>query len=228
MKHHHHGHQTEDQHEHRHEHRHHHDHRGDLPDGELEARGPRFGGRGGRGFGRDGGPEGRPGRGRGRGDRRARRGDIRGAILVLLAEQPMHGYQLMQEMAARTDGAWRPSPGAIYPALSLLEDEGFVIITREGGRKLAALTDEGRAHIESNHDGSSDPFAELREAGDHGGLRNALQALAGAVHQVARTGTPEQRTRVEQTLVEARRTVYLVLADVDADREAPNAEPTES
>jgi len=140
----------------------------------------------------------------------------------------MHGYQLMQEMAARTDGAWRPSPGAIYPALSLLEDEGYVVITREGGRKLAALTDEGRAHIESQHDDSSDPFAELREAGDHGGLRNALEALAGAVRQVARTGTPEQRTRVEQTLVEARRTVYLVLADVDVERKPSTDEPTES
>jgi DNA-binding PadR family transcriptional regulator len=204
-----------------HEYRHHHDHRGDQPDAELEGRGPRFGGRGGRG-----GPEGRPGRGRG--DRRARRGDIRGAILVLLAEQPMHGYQLMQEMAARTDGAWRPSPGAIYPALSLLEDEGYVVITREGGRKLAALTDEGRAHIESQHDSSGDPFAELRDAGDHGGLRNALEALAGAVRQVARTGTPEQRTRAEQTLVAARRTVYLVLADVDTERATSSEEPTQS
>ena len=58
----------------------------------------------------------------------------------------MHGYQLMQEMAARTDGAWRPSPGASIPRLALLEDEGYVTVTREGGRKLAALTDEGRSH----------------------------------------------------------------------------------
>jgi DNA-binding PadR family transcriptional regulator len=139
----------------------------------------------------------------------------------------MHGYQLMQEMAARTDGAWRPSPGAIYPALSLLEDEGYVVITREGGRKLAALTDEGRAHIETIHDVGSDPFTELREAGDHGGLRNALEALAGAVRQVARTGTTAQRSRVEQALVEARRTVYLVLADVDVDGPAESQAATE-
>lgn len=191
------------------EHLHHHDPRGMGPG---ESRRGHFSGRG------------RPGGRRGG----ARRGDIRGAILLLLSEQPMHGYQLMQEMAARTDGAWRPSPGAIYPALSLLEDEGYVVITREGGRKLAALTDEGRAHIDSNHDASSDPFTELREAGDHGGLRNALEALAGAVRQVARTGTPAQRTRVEQALVEARRTVYLVLADVEVQDQTGGQEPTGS
>src|SRR3954451_14143588 len=134
-----------------HDHHHHTDPAGDPSTADFEGRGPRFGGRGGPAGG------GRPGlgRGRGRGERRARRGDIRGAILVLLAERSMHGYQLMQEMAARTDGAWRPSPGAIYPALSLLEDEGYVVITHEGGRKLAALTDEGRAHIETKHDPSS-------------------------------------------------------------------------
>src|SRR3954470_14610470 len=177
----------------RHHHHHHQDH--------AEPEDPR---RGHRGHGRPGGRRGG-----------ARRGDIRGAILLLLADQPMHGYQLMQEMAARTDGAWRPSPGAIYPALSLLEDEGYVTVTREGGRKLAALTDEGRAHLEEHHDRIGDPFAELRAAGDHGGLRDALEGLAGAVRQVARTGTAAQRARVQQALVEARRSVYLVLADVD-------------
>jgi DNA-binding PadR family transcriptional regulator len=172
----------------------------------------------------------RRGHGRGRpGGRRggARRGDIRGAILLLLSEQPMHGYQLMQEMAARTDGAWRPSPGAIYPALAQLEDEGYVTVTREGGRKLAALTDEGRSHLEEHHDKIGDPFAELRAAGDHGGLRDALEALAGAVRQVARTGTPAQRTRVQQALVEARRSVYLVLAEVDTPAERPRGTGTD-
>jgi DNA-binding PadR family transcriptional regulator len=200
MKHHHQNHQHN-------EHRHHHDPRGAAPG---ESRRGHFGGRG------------RPGGRRGG----ARRGDIRGAILLLLSEQPMHGYQLMQEMAARTDGAWRPSPGAIYPALAQLEDEGYVTVTQEGGRKLAALTDEGRSHLEEHHDRIGDPFAELRAAGDHGGLRDALEALAGAVRQVARTGTPAQRTQVQQTLVEARRSVYLVLADVDTPSETVEDDPS--
>jgi DNA-binding PadR family transcriptional regulator len=195
MRHHHQNHPKHDQ------RRHHHDPRGMAPDPSRRGHGP--GGRG------------RPGGRRGG----ARRGDIRGAILLLLADQPMHGYQLMQEMAARTDGAWRPSPGAIYPALALLEDEGYVTVTREGGRKLAALTDEGRSHLEAHHDQIGDPFAELRAAGDHGGLRDALEGLAGAVRQVARTGTAAQRTRVQQLLVETRRSVYLVLADVDTPAE---------
>lgn len=188
---------------------HHPHHRGPREEGDVEEpRGPRFGGPG--RPGRLGRPGGRPG-----GGRRARRGDVRGAVLLLLSEQPMHGYQLMQEMSARTDGAWRPSPGAIYPAISQLEDEGLVLITREGGRRLVALTDEGNAHVEEQRETLGDPFAELREAGDHGNLRNAFEALGAAVHQVARTGSAAQRTKVEQALIEARRSVYLVLADVD-------------
>jgi DNA-binding PadR family transcriptional regulator len=180
-------------------HHHTHHHREPLQEDADSPRGPRSRGRG-RSGGRRGG---------------ARRGDIRGAILLLLADQPMHGYQLMQEMANRTDGAWRPSPGAIYPAIAQLEDEGLVLVTADGGRKLASLTDEGRAHLAEHHEGIGDPFAELLAAGDHGGLRNAFEALGAAVHQVARTGSPAQRTQVEQALIEARRAVYLILADVE-------------
>jgi DNA-binding PadR family transcriptional regulator len=191
---------------------HHPHHRGPLHESDTdEPRGPRFGGRG-RPSGRRGG---------------ARRGDVRGAVLLLLSEQPMHGYQLMQEMAARTDGAWRPSPGAIYPALAQLEDEGLVLVTREGGRKLAALTDEGNAHVEAQRESIGDPFAELRDAGDHGSLRNALASLADAVRQVARTGSAAQRTQVEQALIEARRAVYLVLADAGDAPSTEHGEPSD-
>ena len=55
---------------------------------------------------------------------RARRGAVRGAILRLLAERPMHGYELITELEERTGGRWRPSPGSVYPALAQLEDEG--------------------------------------------------------------------------------------------------------
>ncbi|MDN5855542.1 MAG: PadR family transcriptional regulator, partial [Actinomycetia bacterium] len=74
---------------------------------------------------------------------RAPRGDVRAATLTLLAEEPMHGYQLMQAIADRSNGRWTPSPGAIYPTLNQLEDEGLVTITRESGRKLATLTEAG-------------------------------------------------------------------------------------
>ena len=97
------------------------------------------------------GHEGRGGRGGagGRGRGRAQRGDIRTAILLLLADEPMHGYQLMQAMSARTGGAWHPSPGAIYPTIAQLEDEGLVTTREEGGRRSVTLTSEGRTYLEA-------------------------------------------------------------------------------
>src|SRR5436305_15247900 len=81
---------------------------------------------------------------------KARRGDVRAAALVLLDEEPRNGYQLMQEIERRSDGAWRPSPGAVYPALQQLEDEGLVRTNERDGRKLYELTDTGRAHVEEH------------------------------------------------------------------------------
>src|SRR5258708_2289476 len=83
------------------------------------------------------------GRRRGGGARRARRGDVRAAVLALLTERPMHGYEMIQELEERTDGVWRPSPGAIYPALQLLEDQGFVAADAEAVKRLFSLTDPG-------------------------------------------------------------------------------------
>ncbi len=79
------------------------------------------------------------------GGRKARRGDIRTAALLLLAEEPRNGYQIMQEVQERSEGAWRPSPGSVYPALQQLEDEGLIRSEEVDGRKLFRLTDEGLA-----------------------------------------------------------------------------------
>ena len=92
---------------------------------------------------RRGGSFGPQGRGPG-GPRRARRGDVRNAVLHLLEREPMNGYQLMQEIAQSSGGAWQPSSGAIYPALAQLEDEGLVRQTEVDGRRAYELTDEGR------------------------------------------------------------------------------------
>src|SRR3712207_1226108 len=102
-----------------------------------------------------------------RGRRRGRvpRGDVRAAVLLLLAEEPMHGYQLMQAIADRTGGRWQPSPGAIYPTISQLEDEGLVTVTAESGRKLVALTDDGREHLDARRETWTDPFAGHDAAG---------------------------------------------------------------
>lgn len=166
------------------------------------------------GFG-PGGPGGF-GPGGGFGGRRGRRprGDVRNAILLLLAEQPMHGYQLMEAIAERSDGRWRPSPGAVYPTLNLLEDEGVVTLTASAGRKLATLTEEGRALVERDSASWPDPFA-TGEAEQGVDLRAEVGPLLEAVRAVGRGGTEAQRVRAGEILAEARRSVYRVLAGDD-------------
>ena len=166
-----------------------------------------------RGFG-PGGPRGFSGPG-GRGPgRRAGRGDIRAAILLLLAEEPMHGYQLIQQIGERSGGTWRPSPGAIYPALNLLEDEGLIAITSESGRKMATLTEAGGTYVTQNAEQLGSPWedAASRPTSPGRALRGALEALGAAAHQVARTGTDQQATKALEVLDRARRDLYLILA----------------
>lgn len=163
---------------------------------------------------RHGGPHGPRGGRRGPGGRgRVPRGDVRTAILLLLAEEPMHGYQLMQAIADRSGGRWTPSPGAIYPALNLLEDEGLVTVAAESGRRVATLTDEGRALVADNRDVWTDPFSGFESARSGPDLRSLLEQLHGATRQVGRAGTAEQVTAAAEILSSARRRMYLLLAD---------------
>jgi len=138
---------------------------------------------------------------------------VRAAVLLLLAEQPMHGYQLMQTIADRSGGRWTPSPGAIYPTLNQLEDEGLVAVTEESGRRLATLTEAGRQHVTDHGETWPDPFAA--ERGEHPGanLRVLLEELHVAARQVARNGSDAQRAAAAEILGGARRSLYLLLAD---------------
>ncbi|MDT0306357.1 PadR family transcriptional regulator [Streptomyces sp. DSM 44917] len=172
-----------------------------------------------RGMGRPGG-FGRPG-----GRVRARRGDVRAAILALLAERPMHGYEMIQELSERTGGAWRPSAGSVYPAVQLLEDEGLVTADREGGRRLLRLTDEGRAAQEA---GPGERPWEQVAAGVAPGrrhLRDGIGQLVVAARQVAEAGTEEQQTEAVEIIAEARRRLYRLLAGEETTgQEARNGE----
>jgi len=179
---------------------------GPSPGGER-ARGPRRGSR----DGFDPSTE-RPRRKRG-GRGRAPRGDVRAATLTLLAEEPMHGYQLMQAIADRSNGRWTPSPGAIYPTLNQLEDEGLISITRESGRKLATLTDDGAEHVRARSDQWADLWSAYDEAGDGVDLRGLLQELHYATRQVGKAGTDAQRSAAADIIKDARRSIYLLLAD---------------
>lgn len=195
------------------------------PRGGGPGGGPRGGGRGGHGFGHPGhgGPHGRGGR-RGPGGRAAR-GDVRAAVLLLLSEQPMHGYQLIQEIEARSDGLWRPSPGAVYPALNLLADEGLVLLEKEGGRRLARLTEDGGTYVVEHADELGDPWKDVRRRGQspHRELRAKVEAVAAAAVQVARTGTEEQALEAVRLLERTRRELYLVLAGPEASSGAAGA-----
>ncbi|MCZ9629289.1 PadR family transcriptional regulator [Rhodococcus sp. BH5] len=184
---------------------------------------PRRGHRRGR-FGPDGGPGpgfgpgAQFGRGRGRGGR-GRRGDVRAAILLLIAEEPMHGYELIQQIVECSGGVWKPSPGSIYPALSQLEDEGLVIIEKVAGRKTAKLTEEGVAYVEEHRADLGAPWDDVRlSVGEpEQDLRELIGQLMGAAGQVAAVGTPAQVKAAADVLVEARKSLYRVLAGDDAD-----------
>ncbi|MDO5093855.1 MAG: PadR family transcriptional regulator [Propionibacteriaceae bacterium] len=145
------------------------------------------------------------------GGRGRRRGEVRTAVLLLLSEESMHGYQLMQTIAERTDGAWSPSPGAIYPTLSQLEDEGLVVVDGSGGRKQASLTEAGQAYVAEHREQWSSPLV----AGDGPKLRELMHSLGDAVRQVGRNGTDAQREQVAKELTETRRRIYLILAEAE-------------
>jgi len=125
----------------------------------------------------------------------------------------MHGYQLMRAINDRSGGRWVASPGAVYPTISQLEDEGLVHVTAESGRKLVTLTDAGQDYVTEHRESWGDPFAGFTASGPGGDLRAALENVHSAARQVARTGTDEQLTSALAILDEARRSLYLLLAD---------------
>src|ERR1700761_4034850 len=195
--------------------------------------GPRFG-PGGPGFGPGFGPGGRdfdfPGgpRGFGRGPR-ARKGDVRAAILDLFAEEEgrtWNGYQLIQEIPARTDGSWRVSAGSVYPALQQLEDEGLIAPQGAGRRRVYALTDQGRAYVAEHAEelrSSWDAAAGMTDD-DAVEFRNLIRQVMMAVMEVRRAGSAEQVAQARAVLTQARKSLYLILAgDETADETADDA-----
>jgi DNA-binding PadR family transcriptional regulator len=148
---------------------------------------------------------------------RARRGDVRAAILAVLAERPANGYQIIQEIADRSEGMWRPSPGSIYPTLQQLEDEGLVRAADEGGRKVFHLTDEGRRYVAAHADEVSAPWAAMTasEDDDEHDLKPLIGQTAAALWQILATGSPDQQARARAVLSATRRKLYGILAQGD-------------
>ncbi|MGN7860578.1 PadR family transcriptional regulator [Microbacterium sp. 22303] len=144
---------------------------------------------------------------------RMARGDVRAAVLALLAEQPMHGYQIIQEIEERSGGSWKPSAGSVYPTLQLLADEGLIEAAEQGGRKTYSLTEAGRAVADEAGTPPWESSGARAGSASFGALPKAGVDLAGAAAQVARTGTPEQVQQAIEVLDEARRKLYAILAD---------------
>lgn len=144
---------------------------------------------------------------------RMARGDVRAAVLALLAEKPMHGYQIIAEIEQRSGGAWKPSPGSVYPTLQFLADEGLIISEVADGRKTYSLTEAGRAEADASADRAA-PWEAFGQRDVPGGsaLLKAGAELAHAVAQFRHTGTPEQVEQAVTVLDETRRKLYSILA----------------
>ena len=149
--------------------------------------------------------------------RRMRRGDVRAALLVLLDEQPHSGYSLMEEIERRSGGAWRPSPGSVYPTLQQLEDEGLIRQQEGEGRTPYVLTDEGTAHVAENREALGEPWAKPAEGigEERLELRGLIAQIAAATYQVGMAGDDAQVEKAKELLAEARRGLYKILADDD-------------
>jgi len=144
---------------------------------------------------------------------RARRGDVRSAILRLLAEAPMHGYQIIQELSARSDGAWTPSAGSVYPALQMLADEGLVFSEETSGKKVFTLTETGAAEVARTADQPA-PWDDAAQSDSGiGDYRESAAKLLQAAFQIGKSGTSDQRAAAAEILNDARKKLYAVLAE---------------
>lgn len=163
---------------------------------------------------------GQPERGRGP---RVRRGDVRSAILDVLAtaqraEEPINGYQVIRQIAEQSDGAWRPSPGSVYPTIQQLQDEGLVEVDDARGRRTIRLSPAGVEFVEEHADELASVWTPFASSDDAEGtprpdLKSEIGQVMGAVWQILSAGSDAQRRAAMEILVDTRRRLYGVLAD---------------
>ena len=152
---------------------------------------------------------------------RAGRGDVRAAVIVLLAEQPRHGYEIITEVVERSEGRWQLSPGSVYPVLKRLATEGLVRAETDGDRRVFELTEAGRRYYVEHADELGEPWAEFSGPSDAVmALFDAARQSAGALWQVVQSGNEEQVADATAVLVETKRALYRVLAGEALDDES--------
>ncbi|MFD1253715.1 MULTISPECIES: PadR family transcriptional regulator [Devosia] len=93
-------------------------------------------------------------------------GDLRLVALYLIEQQPRHGYDLIKAVEERSNGVYSPSPGIVYPALTFLEEAGYVTSAADGNKKLYAITEEGKAHLEENREAVASTLDFLAKTGE--------------------------------------------------------------
>ena len=154
---------------------------------------------------------------------RARRGAIKGSVLRMLAERPMHGYELISEFEERTGGRWRPSPGSVYPTLAQLEDEGLIRAIDDDGKKRYEVTDAGRTWLDEHADDDQAPPWERAGSGHRGDLRRLAGEIFGQLRQLGRYGSPAQLDKAKEILGRTRTELYAVLAEPPSDENSESS-----
>ena len=160
------------------------------------------------------------------GGNRARRGDVRNAALTLLAEHPMHGYEIIQELESRSGGVWKPSPGSVYPTLQLLTDEGLVTAAEIEGRRVFTLTEAGTAQVAARaEEGGVPPWVEMADDAGEPMQRmgRAMRSVMIASKQLLREGSASQQQQAEAILADARKRLYALLAEDEFERSPEQA-----
>ena len=154
-----------------------------------------------------------------RGGGRAKRGNVRAAALALLAEEPMNGYQIIQQISERSGGLWQPSPGSVYPALAQLEDENLIALQdTAGARRAYGLTEDGRSYVAEHAEELSAPWSDLAGAASAAhDMRRLVHQVQLAAIQVISAGTDEQVNQARKVLTQARRALYRILAEDQED-----------
>lgn len=169
-------------------------------------------------------------RGGGQRGPKVRRGDVRTAILAVLSGEPMNGYQVIQQISERTGGAWKPSPGSVYPTVQQLEDEGLIAGQETDGRRLLTLTEAGRAWVDEHPDELRATWAPFQpapedetpaESATSGAGSTDIKPVVGqvmsAVWQIMVSGTDQQKAEAVEVLGETRRRLYGLLAEGDPE-----------
>jgi DNA-binding PadR family transcriptional regulator len=147
---------------------------------------------------------------------KARRGDVRAAILSVVADRSMNGYQIIQEIAERSGGVWKPSPGSVYPTLQQLEDEGLVYVQEDAGRRSFALTDDGQTYVAEHPDELASPWEVMgQHSDDEAGFKPLVGQVAAAMWQIMAVGSRDQQAKGREALAELRRKLHVILAEGD-------------